>query len=241
MTKLLIAAGIGFVYSFMSITTLIAGTSAIVHRGLRGGLAAGAGAAFGLSIYAGIAIVGLGMVQYFLLPVHLAILEIAIGVLFMGTGLFLLIRKRRLNKRTKQRTAVKHHGWWPYFLANLSLILSGPQKIAYIAGLFLFFDLHTVNWATKAVVPAAVFGGSWTAWLLYSLVMARTGKRLLATAFVQHNLERLSHVYRWKLFLKARRAVINKHLVRRLVQLVKIMMVGIGATLAFRGIWFLLR
>ena len=63
------------------------------------GISVTAGAAVGLAVYAALAIAGLGLVQYFLRPVHLAIVETTLGVLFVATGLYFLCVKRRPRQR----------------------------------------------------------------------------------------------------------------------------------------------
>jgi hypothetical protein len=235
-TKIFVAIAIGFIYSFMSITTMITGTSAVVKRGIRGGVVAGAGTAVGLAIFSGVAITGLGLVQYFLRPVHLAIIEILLGVLFVATGFFFLLRRPRAAKKPKpQETNGQQKGLWIYFVTNLMLILSGPQKIAYIAGLFLLFGLHITDWGVKAVIPVAVLIGSLASRVLYSIAVARGGSKLANMESVRNGMHRLGQVGHLRVCVAVRRTWVKKHVARLLIQVVKVVLIVIGVVLVVKG------
>ena len=238
LTKLFIALAIGFGYSFASVTTLATGTSAVLKRGLRGGLVAGSGVALGLCFYATIAITGLGLVQYFLRPVHLAIIEVSLGVLFTVTGLFLLLHHRKHKQPKKPKTPTDHkRGLWPYFVTNLLIILTSPQKAAYIAGLFLFFKLHITIWQVKAAVPVLVLIGSLLAWIVYSIVVARGGRKLAHASIVQRCVGHITGLGRRPCCLAVRRAWVNHALGHKLIVVGKSLLLVVGVVLVVKGVW----
>lgn len=233
--KLLIAGAIGFVYSMMSVATLVTGTTGMMRRGPVAGLAAGAGTALGFSIYAAAAIIGLGLFQYFLRPVHLAILEIVLGVVFIVTSGVFMKRRRRRKPKPKSKAPDQKRGIWPYFATNLALILSGPQKIAYITGVFLFFKLHISSVDVKVAIPFLTLLGSLAFWSVYVLLVSKEKERLMNLRVVTIGLEKIHHVAHYKIFISTRNFIIEKRLLRKTWRLLIYAMPVFGVLLIIQG------
>lgn len=233
--KLGVAAAIGFVYPLISAATLIAGTSAVVRHGIKGGAVAGAGVAVALSCYGAVAIIGLGMMQFFLMPAHLAVLEIVLGGMFIALGLRLAFKRQKLGDGQKRVVERHSSGVWPYFAANLSMTFSGIQKIAFLAGLFLYFKLHELPFMEKLLVPVAMFVGANCAWLLYSIGIDRAWGKLRQTEAVTEKMERLSHLRHCRLFVRLRTVFISRGIPKKTRRLIPLLIFFIGVTLLTRG------
>ena len=80
-----------------------------------------------------------------------------------------------------------------------------------------------------------MFAGSLLAWTVYSLVVAKNWQRITGMPILQRGLEHLHHLSQWKVFARIRRSIVNKNVLRVLLQIARILVIGIGVFLIARG------
>lgn len=146
--------------------------------GQSGGFATSQGASVIDTVYAGISLLALGVVQDFL-DSHNHIVMFGGGALILTVGFFMLrgIPPKPKKKNQKFDEAQKVHIGWSIMAQALGTGLSNPGAILVHFTLFTFFGIEAGGLVPSVLILAMVFFGTEVYWFFFTYVINKGRKR----------------------------------------------------------------